>query len=79
MVSILGELEMQAIDGMSRSQLLEAIGPRRHCLPPDLRNGLDSQPTERLGLMLLAARLINVLRLLHAQDLTAGASRELCS
>jgi hypothetical protein len=72
MVSTLGELEMHVIDPMSRQQLLEALRPRRDCLPPDLRERLEEQPTERLRLLLLAARLIHALRLLPGQDWAAG-------
>jgi hypothetical protein len=68
MVSTLGELEMQCIDGMSRQQILEALRSRPDCLPPDLREGLEGLPTDRLGLLLLAARLIYALRQLREQD-----------
>ena len=62
MVWTVGNLEMQSIDLMSRQQLLDAIRPYRDGLAADLRERLEEQPLERLRLLLLAARLIHVLR-----------------
>jgi hypothetical protein len=75
MVSTLGELELQSIDLMSRQQVLDAIGPRQDCLPPDLREHLEEQPTGRLRLLLMAARLIQVLRLTQSADRAGNAPR----
>jgi hypothetical protein len=62
MVWTLGKLEMQSIDLMSRQQLLEAIRPHQDYLAVELRDRLEEQPLEWLRLLLLAARLIHVLR-----------------
>src|SRR5262249_59058000 len=62
LVSTLGLLEIKCIDPMNREQLLQAIRRRLDCLPPDLGERLEEQPTGRLQLLLLAARLVHVLR-----------------
>jgi hypothetical protein len=62
MVSILSELELMSIDRMSRSQLIEAIGARADDLPTDLLERLEKRSIDRLQLLLLAGRLIQVLR-----------------
>ncbi len=49
-------------DALSRQELLEALRFRKHCLPPDLREGLERQPMDRLLLLFLAARLLGALR-----------------
>ncbi len=67
MISIMGGLEMQAIDVMDRQQLLEALRLRQAGLPPDLRDGLEDQPTDWLRMVLLAARLLYALRQLQGR------------
>jgi hypothetical protein len=63
--SLLLDLEMTYLDGMSRQQLIEALEERCDCLPIDLRQHLAEEPTTRLRLLLFAGRLIHVLRLLQ--------------
>ncbi len=75
MVSTLGKLELQQLDPLSRRQLVEAIRARRHNLPPDLLGGLEEQATDQLRLLLLTARLIEVLRELQSRA-WAGGPRE---
>jgi hypothetical protein len=62
MVSSLGELELQCIDELTRPELLAAIRASQAHLPVDLLERLEEQSTHRLQLLLLAARLIHVLR-----------------
>jgi hypothetical protein len=62
MVSILSELELCCIDRMTPQQLLEAIRSRANDLPADLLGELEKQSVQRLQLLLLAGRLIRVLR-----------------
>jgi hypothetical protein len=59
---------MRCIDPLTREQLLEAIHRRVHCLPPDLCERLDEQPTGWLRLLLMSARLIYALRELRRQE-----------
>jgi hypothetical protein len=61
------ELEMRCLDAMPRQQLIDAIRERMDCLPTDLREWVAEEPTDRLRLMLFAARLIHALRQLRAQ------------
>jgi hypothetical protein len=63
---------MRCIDPLAREQLLEAIHRRGHCLPPDLCERLDEQPTGWLRLLLMTGRLIYALRELR---LRAGVER----
>jgi hypothetical protein len=67
MVSTLGKLELQLIDPLNRQQLIEAVRLRRNCLPLDLLDGLEQQATDQLRLLLLTARLIEVLRELQGR------------
>jgi hypothetical protein len=62
MVSILSELELCAIDRMTRQQLVEAVRERAGELPIDLLGHLEERPTQHLQLLLLTGRLIRVLR-----------------
>jgi hypothetical protein len=62
MVSILSELELMSIDRMNRLQLIEAIRARAGDLPADLLEHLEQRSMDRLQLLLLAGRLIQVLR-----------------
>jgi hypothetical protein len=74
--SLLLDLEMNYLDSMSRQQLIEALGERADCVPNDLREQVDEQPTNRLRLLLFAARLIHVLRQLqHNKRLQTPATR----
>ena len=62
MASILTELELCEIDRMTRQELIAAVRARGDDLPADLLQQLEEQPTHRLQLLLLAGRLIRVLR-----------------
>jgi hypothetical protein len=62
MVSILSELELCSIDRMTRQELIAAVRVREEDLPVDLLGNLEEQATDRLQLLLLAGRLIQVLR-----------------
>jgi hypothetical protein len=62
MVSILSELEVDSIDRMTRQELAEAIRARTSDLPGDLLADLEAQSTCQLQMLLLAGRLIHVLR-----------------
>jgi hypothetical protein len=66
MVTILSELELMSIDRMTRPQLVEAIRARAVDLPEDLLEGLEERSSDRLQLLLLAGRLIQVLRHLES-------------
>ncbi len=65
MVAAISELELSCIDHLSRQDLLNAVRARAGDLPPDLLGRLEEQPADRLRLLLLAGRLIQVLR--HTQ------------
>lgn len=56
------ELEMRYMDTMSREQLVAGVRERSDCLPVDLREGIEEQVTDRLRLLLFAARLVHALR-----------------
>jgi hypothetical protein len=75
MASLLTELELCAIDGMTRQELIAGVRARRDDLPLDLLAHLEEQPIERLQLLLLAGRLTGVLRQLRTEA-TARRSRE---
>jgi hypothetical protein len=62
MVSIVSELELCCIDRMPLEQLIAAVRARAEDLPADLLERLEMQTTERLQLLLLAGRLVHVLR-----------------
>jgi hypothetical protein len=62
MVATSLHLELRNIDQMTRQELIAAIGSKRECLRPDLVEGLEEESTDRLQLLLLVARLIQVLR-----------------
>jgi hypothetical protein len=62
MVSILSELELCAIDRMTRQELLETVRQYVCDLPMDLRGQFEERPTHQLQLLLLAGRLIRLLR-----------------
>jgi hypothetical protein len=61
-VSFVSAVELCCIDQMKRQELIAAIRARVQDLPEDLRKGIETQPMDRLQLLLLAARLIHVLR-----------------
>jgi hypothetical protein len=67
MVSILSELELCCIDRMTQENLTQAIRARAADLPADLLDRLDEQPPDRLRLLLLAGRLIQVSRHLRSR------------
>jgi hypothetical protein len=62
MVSTSFQLELRHIDRMTRQELIAGIRSRQDCLREDLLEGLEEESTEHLQLLLLAARLIHVLR-----------------
>jgi hypothetical protein len=62
MVSVLSELEVCTIDRMTRQELIDAIRARVADLPVDLLGHLEERPIMHLQLLLLAGRLIHVLR-----------------
>ncbi len=62
MVGIVSELELTCIDGLSRQELIQSIRDRASDLPPDLLRRLEDQTTDRLQLLLLAGRVLQVLR-----------------
>jgi hypothetical protein len=69
MASLVSELELCALDRMTRHELIAAVRAREDDLPADLRGQVEEQPTDRLQLLLLAGRLIRVLR--HLRDKAA--------
>jgi hypothetical protein len=58
-------LELAAIEGMSRLELLAAIRRRLDCLPPHLRENLDEKSDGWLRLLLLTARMVYALQTLQ--------------
>ena len=64
--STLFEIEMLAIDLMSRPELIAAVRAGWDSLPADLRVRLhlEEEPTDHLRLLLVAARLLHALRLM---------------
>jgi hypothetical protein len=62
MVSNLTDLEVRGIEQMPRQELLEAIRTCRDHLPVDLLERLEERPIYQLQMLLLAARLIQVMR-----------------
>jgi hypothetical protein len=62
MVSIVSELELCSIERMTRQELVDAIRARANYLPVELLGQLEEQSTHHLQLLLLAGRLIQVLR-----------------
>ena len=67
MVSTLSQLELSLIERMSRGELIQAIRGRSGDLPGDLLTRLEEQPTDDLQMLLLAGRLIQVLRHLRSR------------
>jgi hypothetical protein len=62
MIANLFELELQYIDHLSRERLIETVRFYQACLAPDLLEGLEEKSTDHLQLLVLAGRLIHVLR-----------------
>jgi hypothetical protein len=63
MIAVLVELEGRLLEAANRDQLIATLAERADCLPPEFtRERLEQQPTDRLRLLLLAARMIYVLR-----------------
>jgi hypothetical protein len=73
MISIMGELELRWIVRMSRPELIRAVLACKHAVPGDLLEDLEHASTERLQLLLLAARLILVAR--YLRDCNSSGSR----
>jgi hypothetical protein len=64
MISRLGRVEIRQIDSLRRAQLLGILLGFKDC--PQIsfsRNWLEEQPTDKLRLLLLAARLYRAVRL----------------
>jgi hypothetical protein len=75
MISILSELELRSIDRMTRQELIEAVWARAGDLPVDLLEQSEEPVTDRLQLLLLAGRLIRVLRLLRKETAATSGPR----
>jgi hypothetical protein len=67
MVSVLAKVEMFCIERLTDQELIQAVRARAEDLPVDLMVRLEEQSIERLQLMLLAGRLIHVLRRLGSR------------
>lgn len=67
MVVSVAELELDLIDHMKRDELLAAVRARAHHLPADLLVGLEQYPDDYLRLLLLAGRVVNLLRHLRGR------------
>jgi hypothetical protein len=65
-ISTVGEIELRCIDQLTRPELIETIRGRQAHLPVDLLERLEEQPSDHLRLLLLAGRLIYVLRRLQS-------------
>jgi hypothetical protein len=57
------DLELYKLDRMTREEIIAAIQTRRDHLPADLLEGLEEQSTLRLQLRVVAARVIEILRI----------------
>jgi len=73
------DLEMNHLDAMSRSELVEAVLERSESLPVDLRERVQEQEPDRLRLLLFAARLIHALRQVLALRKSASQPTTGCS
>jgi hypothetical protein len=62
------QLELDLIDHMKRQDLIEAVRARAEHLPGDLLVRLEEQPDDYLRLLLLAARVVHLLRHLRGQS-----------
>jgi hypothetical protein len=67
------ELEMRCLDAMNRQQLVDALGEVADCLPVDLRGRVEEEATDRLRLLLFAARLIYALRQMRTHQRGAAS------
>jgi hypothetical protein len=72
MVSTPFDLELRHLDTMTRQELLTAIRSKGDCLRDELLEGLEEVSTDHLQLLLLAARLIQVLRHMRAGNAVAA-------
>jgi hypothetical protein len=61
-ISTFYDLELRQVELLSRPELIRAIREKRHCLEADLLEHLEEKSTDHLQLLLLAARLVHVLR-----------------
>ncbi len=73
--STLFEMEMLNIDRMSRAQLIEAVRERWDSLPTDLRVNVHEESTDHLRLLLVAGRLLHMLRLRLADQAASKNAR----
>ncbi|HEV3261251.1 MAG TPA: hypothetical protein VG013_30640 [Gemmataceae bacterium] len=61
MIAQLAEIELHLLDSMSREQVLAMLLQRNACIPVEMsEEWLSLQCTDRLRLLLLAAKLIEV-------------------
>lgn len=61
MFDAMARLELRLLEGLDRRQVLDLLHERQSCLPPALTaDWLDGQPTTRLRLLLLAAKVIDL-------------------
>jgi hypothetical protein len=61
------KLELTDIDRMTRPQLLDVIQTARKHLPDDLFACAEDLPVDHLRLLVLVARFVCVLRILHGE------------
>ncbi len=64
----LTQLELDLMDHMKRGQLLAAIRDRTEHLPADLLVGMEEMPDDWLRLLLLAGRVVHLLRHLRGRS-----------
>ena len=71
MISRMGKVEIRQIDSLQRAQLIGILLDFKEC--PQIsfsRSWLEEQPTDKLRLLLLAARLYRALKLTAASPAT---------
>ena len=71
MISRMGKVEIRQIDSLQRAQLIGILLDFKEC--PQIafsRSWLEEQPTDKLRLLLLAARLYRALKLTAARPAT---------
>lgn len=68
------QLEAYCIDRLTREELTESIRAQLWHLPRDLRERIDEQATDALRMLVLAARLLHVLRMMREPPLPSAAA-----
>jgi hypothetical protein len=72
MIAFLTEIELQQLDSLDREQLLAKLSHHLDCLPLEFTHEWqDRQATDSLRMLLLAARVIHLLRLRDRRRQTA--------